>query len=371
MNLFETAYESLLRNQNIKKAGKDIAIPFGFERLDKVHPGIIKGTYTLISSLQKTGKTNLANYLYIINLIDFIHGSKTNIKAKVFMFSLEMTAKQLMHQLMCHRLYKNHGIRIDVKRLNSLFKGEFIDDNTLKLIKEDKPWFDTLEQTIEIIENIKNPFGIYSHVKKYMENPTIGEFTSEKEYNFTDENGKLHKGMAKTNYIMKDPDLYVFVIVDNYNNLTPEKGGKLYDAIGKFSGDYAITLRNIYQCNIVAIQQQAAEGSSNDAYKLGKLEPSVENLKDFKSTANDIDMFITLYSPLRNKLKVYEGYDINKLGDHYRRFSIQLDRNGQAVDTDLFFDGATNTFKQMPLPEDKVNLEKVYNLIKKFNEKGS
>lgn len=44
---------------------------------------------------------------------------------------------------------------------------------------------------------------------------------------------------------------------------------------------------------------------------------------------------------------------------------IVLNRHGQSNGIcPLFFDGATCTFKELPLPEDKVNMQKVYDFIK-------
>ena len=44
---------------------------------------------------------------------------------------------------------------------------------------------------------------------------------------------------------------------------------------------------------------------------------------------------------------------------------IVLNRHGQSNGIcPLFFDGATCTFKELPLPEDKVNIQKVYDFIK-------
>lgn len=361
---FQATLDSIKHNQSLKKQGKDISIPFGFARLDKVHPGITKGTYTLISAKMKEGKSQFTNYLYIINLIDFLTNSNTNIKAKVFYFTLEMTTKSIISQLMCHRLWVNHKIRIDTKRLNSLFKGEFVNDDVISKIEADHAWFEKLEETVEFIENVKNPYGIFKTLVEFYDDPKIGE-VKYKEMNITHEGIKKSE-KVKDCYVHKDSDLFVFCIIDNYNLLSPEKGGTVYEAIHKFSSEYAVTLRNFYQTNVVAIQQQSLENDNQDAYKMSKFEPSVSALADCKSTSKDIDIFITIYSPMRNKLSTYEGYNITHLKDHYRRMSIQFDRNGIAADTDLYFDGCTNTFKQLPECTNKEDLTKIYNLIKKF-----
>lgn len=366
MSLFSETLDSIKKNQDLKKRGFDLAIPFGFKKLDVFHPGIIKASYTLISANQKVGKSQITDYLYVFNVVNFLLNNKTNIKVKIFYFTLEMSKKAKMKQLISYRLFEKHKIRLTTREIDSYFKNKILDDNIIKLIEEDNEWFDKFEEIVEYIDMIKNPYGIY----KTMENHFLknGKFT----YKVIED--PLNKGVkkeVKDTYIENDPNLITFCIIDNYANLTPEKKdgkeGTLYDAIGKFSTDYAIYLRNIFQCNIIAVQQQVLSKEGNDSIKLNTQKPSADGLSDNKQTAKDIDLFITLHSPLRTKTSNYNGYDITKLKDNYRELTIEFDRNGSSGSIDLFFDGAINQFRELPEPTD-LKLKEVYDYVKTINK---
>lgn len=55
-----------------------------------------------------------------------------------------------------------------------------------------------------------------------------------------------------------------------------------------------------------------------------------------------------LFAPVRFRRAEWEGYNIKRLGDSYREFSVILNRRGSAVMTDLYFDGAVNFFAELP-----------------------
>ena len=172
-------------------------------------------------------------------------------------------------------------------------------------------------------------------------------------------------------YEQNNKDLIVLPIVDNINLFTQEKefeSGRLMsskETMAKYSGDYCIYMRNRFGMSPVNIQQQAAVNESIDGAKMDMKEPSSANLAEHKGTTRDVDVFITLHSPFRAKQPIYAGYDIKILQDHFRNFRIDLDRNGPSCETNLFFDGATNTFKELPYPNSP-EMTSVYKQIEKF-----
>lgn len=57
-----------------------------------------------------------------------------------------------------------------------------------------------------------------------------------------------------------------------------------------------------------------------------------------------------MFAPDRYKIENYRGYDITKLKDNYRALKILKDRNYGLANgyLNLYFDGATNIFKELP-----------------------
>ncbi len=79
---------------------------------------------------------------------------------------------------------------------------------------------------------------------------------------------------------------------------------------------------------------------------------------------------IGLFSPMKHELREYLGYDITKFKDNIRFAEILLNRGGSPGSIcPLFFDGAVNTFSELPKPNDIQGLNKVYTYIDKLRSK--
>jgi len=85
--------------------------------------------------------------------------------------------------------------------------------------------------------------------------------------------------------------------------------------------------------------------------KADKLRPSPDGLGISKNTQQDFDTLFGLFSPARHNKFSWEGYDIRALGDSHREFEVLLNRRGNSVMTQLYFNGASNYFMELPKPE--------------------
>ena len=141
----------------------------------------------------------------------------------------------------------------------------------------------------------------------------------------------------------------------------------LKQSMDKLSEYLAKYLRNRYNYSPVVIQQQAFESEGNEAFKLGKVRPSVAGLGDSKYTSRDSNVVLGLFSPFRFSLREYEGYDITKFKDNIRFLEVCVNRDGEMGGIcPLFFDGAVCHFHELGLPTDKDSLSKEYEYLKKI-----
>lgn len=109
------------------------------------------------------------------------------------------------------------------------------------------------------------------------------------------------------------------------------------------------------------------EGEGIEAQKLGKIEGSISSLGDSKYTARNANLVLGLFSPFKFEMPQYKGYDITKFRDNIRFLKIYVNRDGEMGGVcPLFFDGAVCQFGELPRPDNKEGLAKVYEHINKI-----
>jgi hypothetical protein len=272
---------------------------------------------------------------------------------------------------------KSHGsLRISPKELRSTTAA--LDESILDRLRQ----FDIqdilryFEEHVIFPSEAPNPTGIYKYCKQYAEEHGTVKTRTVK---MKDELGQLQDVEVFESYEQDNPNEYRMVIIDTVNLVDTEKGMSLKQSIDKLSEYCAKYLRNRYHYSIVAIQQQAFESEGNEAFKLGKVRPSVAGLGDSKYVSRDADIVLGLFSPTRFGITDYMGYDISILKDHIRFLEVIVNRNGEMGGMmPLWFDGAVCDFKELPKSsyypdatlKDKAALDGVYNMCKTLKTTG-
>ena len=92
---------------------------------------------------------------------------------------------------------------------------------------------------------------------------------------------------------------------------------------------------------------------------------SLRDNKLNKLTGRDCNLMVGLFAPYRYKILDYAGFDLKILQDNYRELSVILNRDGKSnAAVDLYFDGASNYFAELPKTSDKEELLRVYEYCK-------
>lgn len=363
MKIFNNLYNKINDNYIKKGNGGLTSISPPFPRLAQKYPGWVKGTYTIVTASSGVGKTKAAKFFAVTSVYDFIK-KNPNIKVKIFYFALEESKDMFWLSMMSTLLYTKYGIYLSPQRLLSL--GDFtIDQSILTKIESIRHEIEDMEKYIDVIDNTFNPYGIYRHVRDYFDNPDLGEFVKIKTSEGNEING---------DFKYKDDDLYVFCITDHISLLTPDSNGKynqqktLHEAMGYFSQEYCLKqMAKRLKCVVINIQQQSADKEKQEFYKgqsiEKKLEPSLDGLADNKLCQRDADLVLGLFAPTRYELPEYRGYNINKLKDKYRCLIFLKDRHFGLANNyvNLYFNGATNIMKELPLREEMT--DEIYDKI--------
>lgn len=382
--IYKKVKSQIKSSKQIRLSGGYNCIPFiVMPKLGKVVPGWEQEKYYHFTANSKVGKTKIADFLCVYNAIEFLksvkNNPKVNIKIKIMYFSLEVSKEEKISQYYSYRLFKDHGITISPEKIKSRFEEYILSDEIERLIDSYDEEMEFFESVVEIIDNIKNPFGIYNEVRNYAyahgkHYDKSGNIIPNEDLQSSVQKVRDEANLKIYNYVPDDPNEYVFIITDHLSLLHPERGEDLWSTIFKYSSRYCLNMRDRWRYIPVNIQQQASDQEKQQfTFKgdtiVAKLRPSPDGLADCKLTQRDVNVMFGLFAPHRYKIDEYAGYNIDLLQDNYREFTIMLNRSGTGfVNIDLYFNGAANTFIELPTPKELTPAR--YNNILEINKKA-
>ena len=372
MSRFKKVIATLKNRRERVISGLYNCVPFPFPRFRTWVPGIEDSKFIVVTANQKVGKSKLCDYLFVYSPLFFIL-EHPEMRIKVLYFTLEMSPQEKYNEFLCHLLFKLDGLQISPTELKSTDKDNPVDPHIFELLETEKyqRYITAYENMVEYIDDTRNPTGINKYCREYA--LSHGHLNYKKGLRKNDFTGEMEEADVIDNdnaYTSDDPEERRIIIIDNASNLTLESGLKKMETIDKMS-KYGITLRNQLHFIFVLIQHQAQAQEGIENLKLNKLKPSSDGLADCKTTTRDANMVIGLYSPFKYGLRDYEGYDITKFKNNIRFMEIIEDRdygaNGKVCP--LFFNGAVSTFAELPRPENKAELERVYAHLNEVNSR--
>lgn len=363
MTLVERTLESLRIRRNRILDGQLNCIPSPFKRFSNDFIGIEQACYYTVTSFTKGGKSQFVSYTFIYKPLMFCYYNNIDIDLKIIYFPLEETPERIMNRFMSWLLYdfSKGKIRISPRDLRSTTSA--VDESVLELLNSDEIQniLKYFEEHIIFPKEVGNPTGIYKICRQYAE--SRGKVYTKK-VKSKDEFGNTKEVEVFDRYEPNNPNEYILAIIDTINLIDTERGMTLKQSMDKLSEYCAKYLRNRYFISPVMIQQQAFEQEGNEAFKLGRVRPSVAGLGDSKYTSRDSNVVLGLFSPFRFSIKEYEGYDISKFKDNIRFLEMVVNRDGEMGGLcPLYFDGAVCQFEELPRPDDKEGLQQVYKYL--------
>lgn len=375
---FDDVINKLENNLRNHQQGYFNCIPFqGMERLEKYLPGIEPATYYLVTAPSGVGKSKLVRNLFIQNPFEYLKSNPDkDIKLDIIYFSLEESKEKVILAEISKYLFYKYRLSIPIKKLQSIGRHNTITPEVLEKIKEAREYVEEFLDRVQIIDYIRNPTGIYKYVRDFM--MTIGDYY-DKHGNVLDK-AKIVRGEGNEytkidKFVKHDPKHFVICIVDHVKLMSPEKDcNTVKSIIDKWSSDYCLHLRDKLGVTIVNVQQQVASKEEKQFTMTGKsieekLEPSLDALGEHKLTQQDCNIALGLFSPARYEIECHNGYNIVELGNYYRSLSVLKNRDGESdFKVPLFFNGASDVFREMPQPDDEAGLQAVRNLIRTIEE---
>lgn len=345
------------------------SIPSPFIRFQSDFIGIEQGKYYCITSSTKGAKTQFTSYMFLYTPILYAYEHPDQLRLKIFYYPLEESKESIVARFMSFLLFIKSDIRVAPVDLESTNNSKVLDQSIIDLLesKEYRDILDFFEKTV-IFSESTNPSGVWFECKKYaLEH---GHVVTKKQ-KIKGNLGEVQEVDTFDYYVPDDPDEYRIIFYDHVSLTNTENGMTLKQSIDKLS-EYCVILRNKYNFTPVIIQQQAFAGESLDAFKEKKLRPTVANMSDSKYCSRDANVVLGLFSPAKHDLREYMGYDITKFKDNIRFLEILVNRNGSMGGiVALYFDGAVCYFKELPRPDNKAELDKVYSYIQTLKQPKS
>jgi len=357
------------RRQKVLNGGIN-CIPSPFVSFRRDFPGVEQGKYILVSGSSKSGKSQITNYLFLYTPILYAYEHPDQVRVNIFYFPFEETPENITLRFMSYLLYTMSGmkIRISPMDLKSTDADHVLDQSILEILKSSE-YQDILrfyEEHVHFLSD-RNATGIYKTVEKYAQEAGIVHRKTIVIEN--KETGVKQEKEVFDYYEPKDPDEYVIIICDHASIQTPERGMDLRESINKLS-EYMMIFRNKYHYIPVLVQQQGQETTSLEAFKEKKITPSLVGCADSRNPPKDVNLMLGITNPYSFEIPRFpdnnQGYDITRLKGNARFLNVVLNRDGESNGMlALYFDGATNYFTPLPKSTDTINMNKVYDLIRR------
>lgn len=366
MSLITRVLTDLEERRNRVLSGKINCIPTPFPSFKTDFPGVEQGKFYLISGASKSAKTQITNYLFLYTSVLYAYYHPENIRLQIFYLPLEETPEKITLRFMCHLLYVLSGMRIRLStlQLSSIDKENVVDAEILELLNsiEYRSILDFYEEHVHFLSD-RNPTGVYKTVMRYAQE--AGTIHRKKIVIENKETGIKQEKDVFDYYEPKDPDEYVEILVDHVSLVEQERGMTKKEAIDKLV-EYGMVFRNRYNYIPIFLQQQNSETLSLDALKASRISPTLNGLADTKDTGKACTMMLGIVNPFNYGCPTYIGYDISKLKGYARFLEVVLSREGESNSVlGLYFDGATNYFAPLPNINNKIGLDKVYQLVQR------
>ena len=313
---------NFLKHYNKGKKGKNIGIPTGNKKLDRMINGIQKKTIIGVAAGPKVGKSKFTDEHFLIGPYEWIISEKNtkNISIEWIYFSYEMDriSKQFeiaafyMNELygawtfkhkgkvyeMCgnylqHKMLDTKGDLIPVQEEHERYLLEIYQEKIIPLFgKYDENGKQVEKGLITFFEKRENPTGLRNHVLDYADNN--GQWLKER-YK-SKEDGEIKK--KKVGWIPKDEEKRLIVITDHLRKLKPERQFNKKQTVDKWI-EYQVEIRNLCQfifVNIIHLNRAIAD--TNRMKFLGdKIYPTGDDVKDTGNLSEECNYLLTLFNP--------------------------------------------------------------------------
>jgi replicative DNA helicase len=355
---YSTTYKKFFNKVDKGIQGYNKGLPMGFPKLEDYIAGIQKARYDVIFAESGVGKSSFVWYAYVMYPYEYCYKNKGKIKdsLKIRLYSLEVSAEEVIAKLVALKLFIDYGIIVDSKYIFS--KGDNKLDSALyKKIKELSSYFDEMFQHITIIDRPMSPSQIRQDVLNFA--ASVGKLEE-------DDDGKFK-------FTPNDSNQTVIIITDTVGNLKVESHNgntSVKTTIDLHSSNCRDIYRNQLGFSCVNVSHSNRSMDDINRVKYGELFPKISDIKETNMLAQDANLVMALFDPMNhinpnNNLDKFMDYDIFKFKNRFRAIGILKNREGENNKrVGLLYIGECGYFQE--LPNGKQITAEQYNKVSSF-----
>lgn len=192
---FYNIFEKGIKNENV-------TIPLQFPVLNGYISGLRKYLYVLVGGLSGSGKTSFVDNAFVLDVYDWwikeYKEGRTKIKLNWIYRSMERDRKYKIAKWTCYKIYKDHGILLDVPDILS-WKNSDKANQYKDLILSYKDYFIEMFQYVDLIDGAASPIGLYKYNRDYAD------------LHFD----KIEESEYVNRYVPKDENLHTIILNDH------------------------------------------------------------------------------------------------------------------------------------------------------------
>lgn len=327
----QQALNIIRRNKENVDRGIPNEIPIGLPRLESLIYGVSQEVYYLVAGGTGSGKTKFVDLNFVLKPLAYVRKTQTPIDVEVVYFSLEISGAIKAINLASFYIFAKYGVSLSPSQLQS--RKYNLSAEEYRYAEEGMEWVNNLSDKLHIYDDKLSAKKMYGILKSFSEKR--GTWTKNPE-------------TKEETYVPNNPYLYTIIIIDHLGLITESEGKSKKQEIDQLSR-YLIWFRNKCRYTPIAVSQYNRGMEGTDRVKFNALTPQLSDLKETGNPAEDANVVLALFPPLRFRLDEYRGYDIKRLLDRIRTITVLKNRDGPAEKTiGLAFYGEIGYFNELP-----------------------
>ena len=161
-----TITESVRKQIQLGKEGKNQGFTTGLSKLDKLTGGTVHSRYLVITSNPGGGKTAIYLYSYVyVPLKTHLYDNKY----RGYFFSMDMSAEEVVARMLSMYIFDTFGIQLGPNQIYSRDTGYILSGKDAEYVDKALSWYEDVEKIWTIYDKNVSAGGLYKRILEDLE----------------------------------------------------------------------------------------------------------------------------------------------------------------------------------------------------------